>query len=254
MKPADGRCDVLASVSGFTVDPQDPECSGLSTAGVTVSGTQAKATKANGDGETVTINPDGTRTITRVVSNVQANTTTTTNIYMAPNAQGVMVVTGVSGTTVPGTGTAAGSGTAAPATPIVFPTDYNREATQTAIKSNTDTLKTNSEAIKNEITTSPGAPNGMTVPAAAINQSATDYKAAIDGISTAGTDSHGFVWDWSPIIPSATCAPPVINFAGKSITVDWCPTVQKIRDFTGYAFYLFTAYSLFGILTARRED
>lgn len=254
-KPADGRCQILMNVSGFVVDPQDPECGSLAAnTSTTVTPTSVSFTKpgtlTNGS---VVINPDGSRTVTYSTANTVNNTTTTTTINMIPASGGQTAqVSGSSTTVVNGTGTAAGTAPVAPS--IDFPDDYNREATQAAIKANTDTLLANSEVIKNEMTTPPGVPNTLAPAVQSIDQSATDFKASIDGIATAGSDAHGFVWDWSPIIPSATCAPPVINFAGKAITLDWCPTVEKIRDFAGYAFYLFTAYSLFGILTARRED
>lgn len=250
MKPADGRCHILMNVNGFVIDPQDPECGGLATnTGTTVTPTQIKQTKpgtlTNG---TVTINPDGSRTIVYSHGNTTNNTTTTTTVNLNTTTGGNTIVTGNSVTTTAGTGSLAGTNPVAPAAPpITFPDDYNREATQSAIKTDVAEIKT-------ALTTAPAAPNTLPGPSAAIDQAANDHKSAIEALAAAGANNHGFIWDWSPMIPTATCSPAVISAGGRSITLEWCPVVEKVRELSGYALYLVTAWSLFFILTARREN
>lgn len=133
-KPADNRCQVLATVAGFTVDPQDSECSGLASAGVTVGSNFVQAKRKDGTTHTVTINGDGSRTVVDTSISADGKSTVVNTITLAPNTvngqavqDGSATITGSRSEVIPGTGVLA---TVTPAvTPIQFPTDYARDAT-----------------------------------------------------------------------------------------------------------------------------
>ncbi len=244
VKPADGRCGVLASVSGFTIDPQDPECSGLGATGTTVSSTQAKATKANGDSDTVTINPDGTRTITRVTTNTVNNTTTTTNIYAAPDPANPAVynLTGISMATVPGTGTAAGTGSAP--VDIKFPDDYNREATQLQMRQSLTDI--HGDLDSSAFVVPPVDPNAAKTLADAENKKITDELA-----KTNEAYDNFKLLDWStwiPVFPAASCSPFTGSVMGRTISIDLCSKIAVLNQTIGWLLSVWAAWSVVSLM------
>lgn len=57
---------------------------------------------------------------------------------------------------------------------------------------------------------------------------------------------HG--WTWAPAIESATCEVWELTAGGRTMSIDPCPTIDKIRTVAGYALYVFAAFSIFGMV------
>lgn len=246
-KPADGRCQILASVSGFTVDPQDPECSGLAAqTGTSVAPNKISQTKpgtlTNGS---VTINPDGSRTIVYSYGNTINNTTTTTTVNMVPAAGGQNAqVTGSSVTVVNGTGNLA-----APAVPTIeFPDDYNREVTQEQIKTGIETLHGD---LDSTAFAQPAAP--VETPSAlslAENKKITD---ALDA-SVASYDNFKLLdWStWIPVLPASSCSPFTGSVMGRPVSIDICPKVAMLNELIGWLLAVYATWSV--VMMAFRKN
>lgn len=245
MKPADGRCQILMNVSGFVVDPQDPECGGLAAqTGTTVAPGKITQTKpgsfTNG---TVTINPDGSRTIVYSSANTANNTTTITTVNMIPDAGGqTAMVTGSSVVVVAGTGTAASTGTAP--LNIDFPDDYNREATQAQIKTGIDTVHGDLDASGFALP----APSAITPEAAA----ALEVKKVTDVLDASVASYDNFkLLDWStwiPVLPAAGCTPFTGTVAGRPISIDICPKIALLNELLGWLLSVFALWSVVSMM------
>lgn len=248
MKPADGRCHILMNVSGFVIDPQDPECGALAAnTGTTVTPTQITQTKpgslTNGK---VVINADGSRTITYSSSNTTNNTTTITTINMIPAAGGqTALVTGSSTVVVAGTGTAAGTTPTTP--PLVFPDDYNREVTQGQIKTGIDALHSDLDSSGY----SAPAPAALTPDALALQEN----KKITDALDGSVTDYDNFkLLDWStwvPVFPAASCSPFTGSVMGKTVSWDFCPKIAMLNELIGWLLNVFAAWSVVHLLFRR---
>ena len=64
---------------------------------------------------------------------------------------------------------------------------------------------------------------------------------------------HGWTWGISSLnLPTASCSPWVIQVGGRTVTIDYCPIAQKIREIGGYVLYIMTMIGLFNILAGPR--
>lgn len=247
MKPADGRCQILMNVSGFVIDPQDPECSGLAAqTGTTVTPSSITSNKpgwlSNGR---VQINADGSRTITYSTSNTTNNTTTITTINMVPAAGGqTATVSGSSVVTVAGTGTAAGT---IPASPTIdFPDDYNREVTQGQIKTGIETLHGDLDSSAFAQPTVDGA----------ASLAAAENKKITDELNTSVASYDNFkLLDWStwiPVFPASSCSPFTGNVMGRTVSIDLCPKVAMLNELIGWLLAVYATWSV--VMMAFRKD
>lgn len=88
-----------------------------------------------------------------------------------------------------------------------------------------------------------------------LDQAKSDYeeKSAahvklFDDLGAKGQSDEGvFSWALLPDLPGGGCTPFTGIVLGRSITIDVCDQVAKIRDIGGYALYFFTAFTLFSI-------
>jgi len=246
MKPADGRCQILKNVSGFTIDPNDPECSGLASQGITVLPGSISSNKpgwlSNGK---VVANADGSTTITYNQGNTTNNTTTITTINMAPAAGGTTaMVTGTSVTTVPGTGNLAAPDT--PAVPTIeFPDDYNREITQGQIKTGVDKIHTDLDSTGFSQPVVDPAMSGATL-SAAENKKITDEL----GTTVAAYDNFKMLdWStWIPVLPAAGCSPFTGNVLGRSVSIDLCPKIAMLNELLGWLLSVLAAWSVVSMM------
>lgn len=249
-KPADGRCQILVSVAGYVVDPNDPECGGAAAnLGVTVTPSKISVTKPGSltNGE-VTINGDGSRTVTYKTSNVTNNTTTITTVNLIPTSDGQnAIVSGNSTTVVAGTGTAAGSTPAAPAAPTInIPTDYNREATQQQIKSSVDTLHGDMDSSAFSQPADPAVPADL---ASAENKKITDELVASE---TSFNNFKLLNWStWIPVFPASSCSPFTGTVLNKSISWDFCPKIALLNELIGWLLAVFAAWSISSLMFRR---
>lgn len=261
MKPADGRCQILASVSGYSVDPQDPECGQLASKGINVLPGEITFGKpgelTNGK---ITRNGDGSRTATysKVNSDNKTTTITTYNFLPADPVAGTnATVTGSSTVVVNGTGSAAAPASAAPsAPPIDFPDDYNREVTQAGIKTNTDEMKINLEKIKND---SDADAYVMPVPTATPAELvAAENKKITDELDLSVQAYNNFkLLDWStwiPVLPAAGCSPITKNIMGKSFTWDLCPKIALLNELIGWLLAVFAGWSVVSLMFRSRAN
>lgn len=249
MKPADGRCHILMNVNGFVIDPQDPECGGLAAnTGTTVTPTKITQTKpgtlTNG---TVTINPDGSRTIVYSTSNTTNNTTTNTTVNMIPAASGGnATITGTSTVVVNGTGTAAGT-TPAALPPIQFPDDYNREITQGQIKTGIEALHGDLDSSAFAQPAAPPVPSDL---AAAENKKITDEL----NLSVTSYDNFKLLdWStWIPVFPASACTPIAGNIKGVNVSFDPCPKIAMLNELIGWMLAVYASWSV--VMMAFRRD
>lgn len=261
-KPADGRCQILASVSGFSVDPQDPECGELASKGINVAPGEITFGKpgelTNGK---VTRNGDGSRTATysKVNSDNKTTTITTYNFLPADPVAGTnAVVTGSTTVVVNGTGTAAAPASAAPAAPAIdFPDDYNREATQGQIKTNTDSIKTDMESVKGDLD---GAAYAMpaAAPSTPAEMIAAENKKITDELGLIGQTYDNFkLLDWStwvPTLPAAGCSPITKTVMGKNFTWDLCPKIALLNELIGWLLAVFAGWSVVSLMFRSRAN
>ncbi|MCE5180455.1 MAG: hypothetical protein LLG15_01510 [Betaproteobacteria bacterium] len=248
-KPADGRCQILLNVAGFTIDPNDPECGELAAkTGTTVTPTKISTmTPGSTTKSEITINGDGSRTVTTTTANADGKTSTVTTITLTPAAAGgTATVSGSSSTQVNGVGTATGATivAAAPAAPIDFPTDYNREVTQQGIKTDLDAVK---QALDFSSTNA--------LPSTELGALLDDVKTHVDSV-TGSNPFAGFGFGFAPVLPAGmSCTPLVMTpYKGHTASYDWCPVVDAIRDILGVILYLSTGYFLLGLLTRKGSD
>lgn len=247
LKPADGRCQVLASVSGFAVDPQDPECGQLASKGINVSPTEIVYGKpgelTNGK---IVRNADGSRTVTysKVNSDNKTTTINTYNFLPADPVAGTNAsVTGTSVVVVNGTGSAVTS-TPADAASLDFPDDYNREATQGQIKTGVDALHADLDS------------SGYTMPQAEtytpVQLSIIENKKITDALDGSVNDYNNFkLLDWStwiPVFPTASCSPFTGSVMGRTVTIDLCPKIAMMNELIGWLFSVFAAWSVVHLL------
>lgn len=244
--PADGipTLQPAPDGTGFVPDPRDPDtvpANPTSTEIQNPSKDYHQDQYGNPTSTSIQPQPGGGYKIDQRVQTTNNNQTTTTINNITINNLGS--VTNISSTTVPGPIESA-SPTATPASPnIQFPTDYNRENTQLAVKSKLDEIQAGTGAAD--------APNyDVAAKAQAMND---DLKAKTDAIpgEYQADKGHWFSWVWTP--PVGSCSPWVSTVHGQSVTWDVCPYVDKIRDAIGYMLAVVSAIAVYGQLF-RRED
>jgi hypothetical protein len=193
--------------------------------------------------QTFTPTSDGGYVHTQQIQHTPAgslNTYTTTNSYTV-NKSGT--VTNISTVTNNGPITNTTNNTTAPVQPL--PTDYNREATQLAVKEDLDKLVAGTGARD-----SPDFAKDVEDKKTAMDKGITDFTDAIPG-QFAESKGNWFSWVWSP--PVGNCTPYQGNVHGKSVTWDVCPYVANVRDVIGWLFALYGAWTVYNQMF-KRED
>lgn len=188
--------------------------------------------------QAISPNPAGGYTFTQQIQTTNNNQTyTTTNTYTV-NSGGT--VTNVSTTTNNGPITNVST------TPAVqFPTDYNREATQAAIKESINKLATGEGAQD-----APDFKKDVEDKKTAMDKGITDFTDAIPG-QFAESKGNWFSWVWSP--PVGVCTPYQGSIHGKSVSWNICPYIANVRDVVGWLFALFGAWTVYNQMF-RKED
>ncbi len=137
--------------------------------------------------------------------------------------------------------------------PVSMPTDYNREATQVAIKNNLDAIKADLDTTQVPVDVA-----GSDIAALDAAKAGRDaFKTDIDGLAAAASPSPVATL-FQPFTPSA-CQPlswtyGSANTMGSHVyTLDLCPWVPTIQRVGAWAMYLLTAAMLFQMFTRRPE-
>lgn len=113
--------------------------------------------------------------------------------------------------------------------------DMNKEETQLAIKALLDPKDPADKSSLDQAKTD-------------YETQANDYKDKLDAIGAKQQNNEGiFSWALIPDPPPGGCAGFSGSFMGKQVNLDWCSTLEKIREIAGYAFYILTAFGLFRI-------
>lgn len=244
--PADGipTYRPMSDGTGFEPDPRDPDPVPSSPTPSEIqnpSGQYHQDPFGNPTSTQITPQSGGGYKIDQRVQTTTNNQTTTTINNITVNNAGNVV--SISSTTVPGSIEQA-SPTSTPAAKIDFPTDYNREATQLAVKSKLDEIQAGAGAGE--------APNYQ------VDQKKIDMNQAIkekiDDIpgQYSGDKSSWFSWVWTP--PVGACQPWVSTIHGQSVTWNICPYVDKIRDVIGYLLAVMSAAAVYSQLFRRDES
>lgn len=193
--------------------------------------------------QSFTPNSDGGYTFTQSIQHSPAgsgNTYTTTNNYTV-NKQGN--VTNLSTVTHNGPITNVNSGSG----PVqLLPTDYNREATQAAIKESINKLATGEGAQD-----APDFKKDVEDKKTAMDKGITDFTDAIPG-QFAESKGNWFSWVWSP--PVGQCSPYEGNIHGKSVTWNICPHIATARDVIGWLFALYGAWTVYNQMFRKDES
>jgi len=244
--PADGVPTYVPTLdgSGLQADPRDPDAIPQTPSPAEImnpSKQYGNDPYGNPTSTTITPQSGGGYKIDQRVQTTNNNQTTTTINNLTINNLGN--VTNISSTTVPGSIEQA-SPTATPvAQKIEFPTDYNRENTQLAVKSKLDEIHAGTGAAN--------APNyDVAAKAQAMNDELKVKSEAIPG-QYAGDKGNWFSWVWTP--PVGNCSPWESTIHGQSVSWNVCPYVDKIRDAIGYMLAVVSAIAVYSQLF-RRED
>lgn len=235
MKPSDDRCTIKRTGNSFSVDPRDPDCvSGRIPATTSISPNVITLSKSDGSTKSVTINADGSSTITESRPNNSTNTTeTNTTTISAPNASGAVSVTGQGSGVAPGTGTQAGS--SAPAVNVNFDkSGLATEGTLGGIKSSVDAIKDGLD---------PGSADSS------LSAQRSAFDTAMDGLTSMfsaepGKAATGLADDFSlgGFLPAQCgCTPLTINFKGHQASFDWCSPMATFKDVLEWVIGLLTA-------------
>lgn len=169
------------------------------------------------------------------------------------------VVTSLAPTDLSGT-VQTGANTAGPGAPIQFPTDYNREPTQQAIKANTDALKVDSDAMKknsddlNQKILDFSGSHDITKDD--LNTAMDSVKQSVDDVGASGSPLSTFGFGFAPVLPGmAQCTPlQMTPYKGYTASYDWCPIIDAIRDILGMVLYMSTGFYLLQLLTRKGSD
>jgi len=236
--------------SGIELHPQDPDLAGATP---TVSEIQnpnrdySTDPYGNPTSTTFTPKPGGGYSIDQRVQTTNNNQTTTTINNITINNAGQ--VTNIYTTTVPG-GIELASPTATPvssgSSPIQFPTDYNRETTQQAVKSKLDDIQAGTGAPDN-----PDFQAQLEQKKTDMNQEITEKLEAVPG-QYSGDKGSWFSWVWTP--PVGNCSPWISTIHGQSVSWDVCPYVEKVRDVIGFLLALFGGWSVYNEMFRRNES
>lgn len=193
--------------------------------------------------QTVTPTTDGGYTIQQQIQHSPAgsgNTYTTTN-NITVNKAGTVTNASTITNNGPITNVNTAGGAVQP-----LPTDYNREATQLAVKEDLDKLVAGTGARD-----SPDFAKDVEDKKTAMNKSITDITDAIPNDYAASKDNW-FSWVWSP--PVGECSPYEGNVHGNSVTWDICPYIAKTRDVIGWLFALYGAWIVYNQMFRKDES
>ena len=241
-KPLDGICQI--TIHGvFTNDNRDPDCNDFKEQvqpdGTSFDVTDTQVTvKSDGATTTVTKHATGT-TITHKTTNTTNDTTNTKTIELDVNNK----VVGTKLGTASGTGTLEGSDTPNDGgSNIEFPTDYNRESTQSAVKTELEKIN---EALKcDDCIIEEQTEEQADKVAEEIEKSTSELDKAV-------TDYNLFKdlgWTtWVPSFPSGACSPITGNIAGQTVTWDFCPKIAMLNELAGWLMNLFGAWTITGM-------
>lgn len=233
-KPSDGRCTIKRVGNSFSADPRDPDCaSGKIPATTSVQPNVISSTNSDGSSKSITINGDGSSTVTESRPNNSNNTTeTNTTTFSAPDASGAVKVTGQGSGVAPGTGTQAGTSGA----PVIFDkTGLATEGTLSGIKGDTGAIR---DALTGE-----GADSSLSAEKSA-------FAAALDGLvgmfgDEQGRSSGGFDegFDFGGYLPSQCgCSPLTVTFHGHTASYDWCEPMNTFKGVMAWVFGILTAF------------
>lgn len=235
MKPSDSRCTIKRTGNSFDVDPRDPDCaSGKIPATTAISSNVITMTKADGSTKAVTINADGSSTITESRPNNSTNTTeTNTTTLSAPDASGAVKVTGQGSGVAPGTGTQVGS--SAP------PVNVNFDKSGLATESTAAGIKSSVDAIKDGL--DPGSADSS------LSTQKSAFDSAMDGLtsmfasepsrSLTGLDDDFSLGGYLPA--QCGCTPLTMTFHGHTASYDWCAPMAVFKDVLSWMFGMLTA-------------
>lgn len=234
-KPSDNRCTIKRTGNSFSVDSRDPDCaSGKIPATTAISPNSITSTKSDGSSKSVTINADGSSTISESRPNNSNNTTeTNTTTFSAPNASGAVSVTGQGSGVAPGTGTQAGSSSS--------PVNVNFDKSGLATEGTLGGIKSSVDAIKNGL--DPGSADSS------LSTQKSAFDSAMDGLtsmfsSEPSRSSTGLENDFSlgGYLPSQCgCTPLTITFHGHTASYDWCAPMAVFKDVLSWVLGMLTA-------------
>jgi len=193
--------------------------------------------------QTVTPTTDGGYTIQQQIQHSPAgsgNTYTTTN-NITVNKAGTVTNASTITNNGPITNVNTAGGAVQP-----LPTDYNREATQLALKEDLDKLVAGTGARD-----SPDFAKDVEDKKTAMDKGITDFTDAIPG-QFAESKGNWFSWVWSP--PVGQCSPYEGNIHGKSVTWNICPHIATARDVIGWLFALYGAWSVYNQMFRKDES
>jgi len=249
--PSDGVPTYAPSADGTTIGSHprelDPPPASPTPAEI-MNPTKDYAPDVFGNPTSTTITPtsNGFSVEQRMQSTSNNQTTTTINNITINNAG---QVTNIYTTTVPG-GIELASPTATPvssgSSPIQFPTDYNRETTQQAVKSKLDDIQAGTGAPDN-----PDFQAQLEQKKTDMNQEITEKLEAVPG-QYSGDKGSWFSWVWTP--PVGNCSPWISTIHGQSVSWDVCPYVEKVRDVIGFLLALFGGWSVYNEMFRRNES
>lgn len=252
--PQDGVCQILRSGNAFSVDNRDPDCtpkSGqsnpLPTFIGTGNGTLSFISKpdSNGRPSVATIDvKNGQTDLVIAIPNITTPTYTNNTVSAAvPNATtGAAVVTTVTQTNTTGVG--AGAAVSNPVTTgdvkveVDLPPNLAKTEDVVAVKNAIDELKV--------APSDPFNPNpGTIVP---------DVTEAVK--STVGDGSSlPSIFSFSPMLPGSVNAPNIVfQLVGQPVNMDISAWIGYIRNFLGVLLYVLTPFTIFSIISGRRQE
>lgn len=152
MKPADDRCELVVINNAFQLDSRDPDCTNaqLAAEGIERLDNKVTITKPNQKQE-VTLNPDGS-VRHKMTTNTPDGKTQIDERNISPSGD----ITGEKSSIHDGQGdlmnpTPSGTSAVTGNINIDFPTDYNRESTQQAVKTDTAAISQNTKDTADEL-------------------------------------------------------------------------------------------------------
>jgi hypothetical protein len=195
--------------------------------------------------EKVELKPDGGLKIeTRTQTQPDGLPSSVTNQQIETDAGGKVI--NISTTSNPGT-LPTTDPTTSPQTPLVkveFPKDYSRDTKQCGY----DAAHPCAVEIKTE--------GDLTdIPTTPIAEAYAQHESVLTNIGQGG--DHGFNWTWNPFesITTGACTDPRLDAGGFHMAFEgFCDRVGWFRSLAEFTLYLATGWTLFGIMTGRRED
>lgn len=272
----DSKCDMSRSGSALSMI-SDPDCTSPQQAmqmicdGVSFT-CQGGGVDHLGNPYYVSLSPDSKYGGTNVTIGQQSNPTgsqtvvTTTNFTV--DGSGAVTQTNVQsapGSIAPGTQNVTNPASAVAPTntvsnspfvqqsggTITLPTDYARQGE----------AATAATTVVTALNTAP-ADNTLTAEKSTFDTNANNHKQYLDTLGNKAQDTEGgtLTMPLAQPVLQEVCTDPVVTFGaslGSSHTVTFtgfCDSIMKVRAFLQWVLYVFTAYSLFVIVTRRTEE